>query len=310
MKLQAALAVATLACSWQDEPSPSPNIAPRVRVLGTDMRFVEGPVWLETESALIFSDIPSKVLMRWTEASGVTRWRTVEHPNGNALDVDGTLLTCSHGDRAILAHIGEDRVDTAAPPFEPIIESFESKRFNSPNDLAVQSDGVIWFTDPPWGLVDQTEGRELPGNWVFRFDRSSGDLRPVLKDRAMPNGIALSPDEKHLYVADTGAHRSHPDGEFSEHTATLSAYALENGDLRSTEPVWRVETVCDGMCVAEDGRIFATGRKGLTIWSYEGKPLGEIELPEQPANVCIGGEDGDTLFVTARTSLYAVDGAL
>ena len=305
MKLVIASTVAVLACSNQE--GLGTNTAPKVRELGSDMGFVEGPVWVPEMSALVFSDIPNKALMRWTEEGGVKTWRSLEHPNGNALDIDGALLTCSHGDRAILRHTGGEPPDDIT---EPIVQNFEGDRFNSPNDLAVQSDGVIWFTDPPWGLAKQSNGRELPGNWVFRFDRESGDLRVVLKDRAMPNGIALSPDETRLYVADTGAHPSHPSGAFSEHPATLSAYKLAKGELTSTEPEWRVETVCDGMCVADDGRIFATGRDGLTIWSPEGEPLGEVEIPEQPANVCIGGKDGKTLFVTARTSLYAVDGAL
>ncbi len=264
--------------------------------LASGMDFCEGPVWRADSKDLILSDIPGKTLMRWSEAEGLTDWMELDGPNGNALDVDGELLTCVHGARTVVRH-GPDG------PL-PLFQGLGGRRLNSPNDLTVQSDGVLWFTDPPWGLERQRVGRELPGNWVYRLDRRSGDLRAVLKDHSMPNGIALSPGEDRLYVADTGGHPSHPDAGLHGRPATITAYRLEGGELASPEPVWQIETLCDGMCVDGAGRIFATGQDGVTAWGPDGGYLGLIPVPERPSNVCLGGPSGQTLFITARTSLY------
>lgn len=268
---------------------------PATRLAG-GMKFCEGPVWRPATADLILSDIPAKTLMRWSEADGLSAWLELDGPNGNILDVDGSLLTCVHGERTVVHH-GPDGA-------RPLFDDFEGKKLSSPNDLVVQSDGVLWFTDPPWGLENQRMGRELPLNWVFRLDRRSGELRPVLGSHSMPNGIALSPDEGYLYVADTGGHPSHPDPKFHSGPATVTAYRLEGGELVSTEPVWQIETLCDGMCVDSAGRIFATGEDGVTVWGPLGGYLGLIPVPEKPANVCLGGLKGQTLFITARTSLY------
>ena len=290
---------AALSCAGaasQTEPLRAFGEAPAATQLASGMGFCEGPVWRPDTGDLILSDIPGKALMRWSEADGLTRWLELEHPNGNALDPDGRLLTCVHGTRTVVLH-GSDSPQS-------LFEGLDGRRLNSPNDLAVQSDGVLWFTDPPWGLARQREGRELPGNWVFRLDRRTGDLRPVLRDHSMPNGIALSPDEDRLYVADTGGHPSHPDPSFHDRVATISAYPLVGGELVSAVPVWQIETRCDGMCVDGHGRIFATGHDGITVWTPDGGYLGLVPVPEGPSNVCLGGPDGETLFITARTSLY------
>lgn len=278
-------------------PDAVPSEAVVEKIAG-GMAFIEGPVWLPDEQVLVFSDIPNAVLMQWSEDGGLTEFRDAEQPNGNLLDLEGRLLTCQHAGRNII------RTETDGS-ITVIADRFEGKRFNSPNDVAVQSDGTLWFTDPPWGLENQTEGRELEGNWVFHLDPSTGAIETVIRDLAMPNGIALSPDERTLYVADTGGHPSHPDPGLRDLPATLSAYALgEDGELEP-DPVWRVETMCDGMCVDEQGNIYATG-SSVTVWRPDGTQLATIEVPEQPANVCFGGEDWRTLFITARTSLYRV----
>lgn len=268
--------------------------------LATGMGFTEGPVWLPRQNKLVFSDIPAARLMQWQKEHGVSVFRESANPNGNALDEKGRLLTCQHGARNIV----RSEVDGG---HTVIADRFDGKRLNSPNDLAVQSDGVIWFTDPPWGLPRQTEGKELDGHWVLRFVPTTGKLHPVLRELAMPNGIALSPDERRLYVADTGGHPSHPNPDFRDRPATVSAYRIDGGGIISpATPVWSVNLPCDGMCVDERGNIYTTGRDRITILRPTGVVLGEIPVPENPANVCFGGDDFRTLFITARTSLYAI----
>ncbi|MEM9383318.1 MAG: SMP-30/gluconolactonase/LRE family protein [Planctomycetota bacterium] len=296
--LGSAVALLATACAATSGP-PVPEGA-TVRRLATDMGFTEGPVWLADREAVVFSDIPNARLMLWSDADGLSVYRESENANGNALDGGGRLLSCQHGARNIVREEADGALTV-------LVDRFMGKRLNSPNDVAVQADGVLWFTDPPWGLTDQREGKELPGHWVFRFDERRGDLRLALNDLAMPNGIALSPDESRLYVADTGGHPSHPDPRVRDLPATLSAYALEGGEMVSTRPVWRVETRCDGMCVDAKGNVYATGDGAVTIWSRGGEPVGEIPIPEVPANCCFGGPSGRTLFVTARTSLYAIE---
>lgn len=273
---------------------------PKVRKLADGLQFTEGPVWLPKDRALVFSDIPQSKLFRWSATSGLSVYREdSKNTNGNLLDLDGRLLSCRHGTR--------DLIRTEADGTNQVLAShFDGKRLNSPNDVTIQSDGTLWFTDPPWGLDKQTEGKELDGHWVFRLD-AEGRLDVVLKDHVMPNGIALSPDEDRLYVADTGGHRSHPDPAVHGRPATITAYAIDDeGDLVS-DPVWTIETRCDGMCIDTRGRLYATGESGITIWTADGEAAGEIPTPEQPANACFGGEAYSTLFITARTSLYCVD---
>lgn len=299
MRVLPALLVLTSCAPLAERALELPTPVGEVRRLATDMQFTEGPVWLPAEGALVFSDIPRGELLRWTPDTGVELLRRCANPNGNALDLDGRLLTCLHGERR-LVRWEEDGSQTV------LAERYGEQRLNSPNDLAVQSDGTLWFTDPPWGLAGQREGKELGGHWVFRRD-PDGTLAAVLRDRAMPNGIALSPDETMLYVADTGGHPSHPDPDVRDVPATVTAWAIDDANALSAEPLWTVPTRCDGMCVDEKGFVYTTAQTGLVILSPAGEVIGSIDLPEAPANVCFGGADGRTLFVTARTSLYAVD---
>lgn len=283
-------------------PDLAPLLVPAARVerLATDMGFTEGPVWLPEEQGLVFSDIPASKLMRWTAADGVALFRESDHSNGNVLDLEGRLVSCQHGARNLIRY----EKDGAAVV---LAERFEGKRFNSPNDVAVKSDGSLWFTDPPWGLTDLTEGKEQAGHFVFRLDPVTGGVTAVIKGLAMPNGIAFSPDESRLYVADTGGHPSHPDEGVRGRPATVSAYEVRADGTLSSEPVWRVATRCDGMCVDVKGNVYTTEGKGVTVLSPDGTVRGTIEVPEAPANVCFGGADFKTLFITARTSLYSIE---
>ena len=288
-------------CVPADEPSgPLPAPGAEARQLATGMGFTEGPVWLPEQRILVFSDIPNSRLMQWSEDGGLAVFREAEAPNGNLLDLEGRLLTCQHGARNIVRTERDGSITVLA-------DRFEGRRFNSPNDVAVKSDGTLWFTDPPWGLANLTEGKELDGNWVYRLNPATGEITVVIRDLAMPNGIAFSPDETRLYVADTGGLLTAPGFEHHDAPATLSAYEVVADRKVGAQPVWRVETICDGMCVDEQGDIYATGDTGVTVWSPQGVLLRTIVVPEVPANVCFGGPDFKTLFITARTSLYAVE---
>lgn len=280
---------------------PVPKDA-ELRTLADGLGFLEGPVWVPSQNALVFSDIPGKKLMRWSEADGVTVLTAADHPNGAVLDVDGTILSCEHGSRSIV-HRSPETGELLAV----VVERPAGERFNSPNDLALHSSGMIWFTDPPWGLPRQTEGRELPGNYVYRWDPASEEASVVFTHFSMPNGIALSPQESLLYVSDTGGHPSHPEESLRKGPATVTAYRIAEGRLAEPEPVWRRETRSDGMCVDALGRLYLTGSPGVTIWGPDGRRIGEIAVPGSTTNVCFGGTDGTTLFVTAGKALFAMD---
>lgn len=271
-------------------------IAPgeRVRKLAGGMAFTEGPVWMPATRRVVFSDIPSSRLMQWSEAGGLAVFRESEAANGNILDLDGRLVTCQHAGRNVVRTGTDGTVAVLAA-------GFDGKRFNSPNDAAVRSDGTLWFTDPPWGL--EGEG-DYPGHWVFRLDPATGDVEPVVKDLAMPNGIVFSTDERRLYVADTGGTPRHPDRALRAKRAAIHCYAVDE-DGRLGAELFRIDHGSDGMCVDVRGNLYTTAG-AIEVHDADGQPVGSIDVPEQPANCAFGGDDMQTLFITARTSLYAV----
>ena len=252
------------------------------------LNFTEGPVWLD--GALVFSDIPASELKRWTRREGLTTFRAPsDHANGNTLDRQGRLVTCEHGTRRVTRTERDGRVTALG-------DRFEGKRFNSPNDVVVKSDGSVWFTDPPYGLP-VGEPREMEKNCVFRLDHDSDSVRIAVSDLDMPNGLCFSPDEKRLYIADSGnphhvrCYDVKPDG------------ALAGGSVFCTiEP-----GVPDGIRCDERGNLWSTAGDGLHVYSPDGKRIGRILFPETPSNCCFGGADGKMLFVTARTSVYAIE---
>jgi len=292
--LALACLVAT-SCSRQELPA-----APTVRLLATDMSFVEGPVWLTDQQTLVFSDIPAKRLMQWSETDGLAVFRQSPAPNGNALDSKGRLLSCRHDTRDIVRTESDGSLAV-------VVDRYRGARLNSPNDLAVHPDGSIWFTDPPWGLAEQKNGREIAWNGVYRFDPASGKMDLLLDHHSMPNGIALSSDASTLYLADTGGHPSHPDASKHDLPPVFTAYAIDASGSLIAEPLWTVATRCDGMAIDSAGLIYTTSPEGIVVISPEGEIVERIALPESPANCTFGGANGRTLFVTARTSLYAIE---
>ena len=285
------------ACRSATPPPAAPELRDvQVRKLAGGMGFTEGPIWIGREGVLVFSDIPECKLMRWSEERGLEVHADAAHPNGNLLDLEGRLLTCQHGDRNLIRHERDGSRTVLA-------SHHEGKRLNSPNDLTLHSDGTLWFTDPPWGLKGQTEGKEQPGNHVYRLD-PDGTITAVLTNLAMPNGIALAIDERTLYVADTGALPRLNDGVGTP--AKVRAYRVHPDKELDPEPLWEIETRCDGMCLDANGNLYTTGAN-VNVFRPDGTPIGSLAVPETPANVCFGGPETRTLFITARTSLYAAE---
>ncbi len=274
--------------------------APIARIAG-GLGFTEGPVW--RDSHLLFSDIPNKRIVRWRrlpEGPELTTYAT-GMSNGLTLDRQGRVLAAEHDGRRVVC-VAEDGACTA------LAEQFQDKRLNSPNDIVVKSDGVIYFTDPPYAIQPSTPGmprpegwwtrpipgKEQPCNGVYRLTPDGG-LSLLVDDFALPNGLAFSPDESVLYIDDS-AHKHirafdvQPDGRLSNSRMVLDMASDELG-------------VPDGLKVGRQGHVFCTGPSGVWVCRPNGELLGRIILPELPANLA-WGEDGSVLFFTARTSVY------
>ncbi|RLS52309.1 MAG: SMP-30/gluconolactonase/LRE family protein [Planctomycetota bacterium] len=276
--------------------SPASLVAPGAQVtkLAGEMKFTEGPVWIPSAKKLVFSDIPNSQLMQWSEKDGLSVYRASEQANGNILDLEGRIISCQHAARNLI-RIESDGTTTV------LADKWDGKRFNSPNDVTVRSDGSLWFTDPPWGLMGDAE---IPGHWVFRLDPKTGQVEPVVKDLAMPNGILFSPDETRLYVADTGGHARHPDPAFHKLPAGVHCYAVDlQGKLG--KKLFTIPEGSDGMALDVQGNLYTT-HGGINVYNADGQLLQRIAVPEGPANCTFGGEDLKTLFITARTSLYSI----
>jgi gluconolactonase len=264
--------------------------AAQVRKLAGDMKFTEGPVWLSRDGGfLVFSDIPADELKRWSAKDGLATFRKPsQNANGNLLDREGRMISCEHSGRRLSILESDGTLGT-------LVDKFEGKAFNSPNDVAVAADGAVYFTDPDYGL--RGKPGEIGGNWVFRFDPKTKTIRVLVKDFDKPNGIAFSPNGRRLYIADSGKPRHirvfdvEADGGFSNSRVFCT---LEQG-------------VPDGIRCDADGRVWSSAGDGVRIYDTSGKLLGTIPVPEVPANLCFGGADRKTLFITARTSLYAID---
>ncbi len=258
----------------------------KVAQIGTGYKFTEGPVWLPTKKILVFSDIPNSVHMQWDPDEGDSKLREVEATNGNLLDLEGNLLSCQHAGRNVIRW-------KADGSHEVLASEYKGKKLNSPNDLAIRSDGSIWFTDPTYGLGRSKEKQEIDGQNVYRLDPKSGAVTLVYAGFDMPNGIAFSPDEKRVYISDTGK------------VGKIRAFDIKDDNTLS-EVVFELDVRCDGMCIDVKGNIYTTSTGGLHVFDKSGKKLGVIKTPEHPANVCFGGVDYNYLYITARTSLYQI----
>jgi gluconolactonase len=264
------------------------------------------------EGYLVFSDIPASKLMKW-DGKELCVFRAESHnSNGNTRDREGRLITCEHTARRVTRTEKDGSITVLA-------DKFEGKKFNSPNDVVVKSDGTIWFTDPTYGLP-KGEAQELSAKFLFCHDTESKVTKAFPLNFDQPNGLCFSPDEKLLYVADSGkphhirvfevalAPRATVDGIKSDGTPV--------GAVRQRPGVWELRNgkifcvidkgVPDGIRCDEKGNIWSSAGDGVQIFSPDGMLIQRIEVPESPANLCFGGLAGRTLFITARTSLYAI----
>jgi len=272
-------------------------------VLYTGCRWAEGPVWFDDMQCLLWSDIPNQRILRWAAdmAAGgnVTTFRQPSNfSNGQTRDRQGRLVTCEHGLRRV------SRTE-ACGSVTVLADSFQGKRLNSPNDVVVQSDGSIWFTDPTYGILSDYEGYraapEQPVHGVYRVDGISGEISLVADDFCQPNGLAFSPDERRLYIADSGA--SH-DGSKPRH---IRAFDVQSDKLTRDRVFAVIDAgIPDGIRTDLAGNLWSSAADGVHCFAPDGHRLGKILVPEAVANLTFGGPRRNRLFITATTSLYAI----
>ncbi|SHI67510.1 gluconolactonase [Roseomonas rosea] len=275
-----------------------------VERLHTGCRWAEGPVWFGAWRSLLWSDVPSDRILRWDEVTGqVTPFRAPSNnANGNTRDREGRLVTCEHGGDSGGRRVTRTEHDGA---ITVLLDSFEGKRLNSPNDVVVKSDGSIWFTDPPFGILGHYQGvkapQELPER-VYRIDGATGRATVVADDVSGPNGLAFSPDESRLYVIES---RSRP--------RTIRVFDVEGDRLRNGRVLLEAGAgTPDGFRVDVDGNLWCgwgmgdPELDGVRVFNPSGQPIGHIALPERCANLCFGGRHRNRLFMAASHSLYAL----
>ena len=280
----------------------------RLTQVATGATWSEGPCWIPDAGVLRWSDIHGDRILQFTPSAGdpvrgqMSEYRTgVEFTNGRTWHPEGYVVQCSHGLRRVEA----DRGGTV----EPLVDSWDGVRLNSPNDVVVDDDGSIWFTDPHYGLTSPGEGHpgemEYGACYVFRFDPASGRLDPVVTDMEEPNGLAFSADGATLYVSDSSSVRR-PEGGSNRHVRTYRV-ERDDGAVRCIDGRSLFEIpagIPDGLRVDESGRIWCSAADGVHVYTPEGKHLGHLAVPEVVANLCFGGEDGRDLYISATTSIY------
>jgi gluconolactonase len=260
----------------------------------------EGPVWFQEQQCLLWSDIPNNRMLRWSATEGVQTFRQPSNfSNGNYRDLEGRLITCEHGLRRVSRTEPDGSIVT-------IVDRYQGKRLNSPNDLVCKSDGTIWFTDPPYGIISNYEGyqadQEQDGCYVFHYDPQTAELTVVADDFVRPNGLAFSPDESLLYITDTsGSH----DPRGHHH---IRVFRVEEGKRLVYGRVFAEVSpgFADGLRIDEQGWIYTSSWDSIQVYTPEGEHLGKILVPEKIANCTFGGLERNRLFIAASTSVYAI----
>jgi gluconolactonase len=277
-----------------------------VERLYTGTRWAEGPVWCADGRYLLFSDIPNNRMLRWLEETGeVSVFRSPSnYSNGNCRDRQGRLITCEHDTRRVTRTEYDGTITV-------LMDRFQDKRLNAPNDLAVHSDGAIWFSDPGYGIMSNYEGHkapfELPAN-VYRLDPKTGEATVVATDMDKPNGLCFSPDEKRLYIVDTGIPKRAGDPRPIRVYDVVDGVRLKNGRMFANMSPGS----SDGIRCDVDGNVWSAagwaeeGYNGVHVFASDGTLIGKIHLPEACANLCFGGAKKNRLFMAASQSLYAI----
>lgn len=267
--------------------------------LAGGFRWIEGLVWMGDANCLLFQDLPRDRTMRWIEDSGVSVYRAPSgYANGQARDRQGRLIACSHRERCLF-RTELDGVVTR------LVDRHNGKRLNAPNDIVVKSDGSIWFTDPLYGIQSDYEGgrqiSEQPPA-LYRFDPGTGRIAVMAGDFDGPNGLAFSPDEKCLYVAETGDQTTHNPRQY------IRAFDVTaDGDLSDGKIFHQIEPgYADGLCVDEDGNVWSSAADGVHCIAPDGKLLGKILVPYRVSNLTFGGLHRNRLFIGGSHTLYAI----
>ncbi|SNB60735.1 gluconolactonase [Arboricoccus pini] len=277
----------------------------RLLKLFTGCAWAEGPVYFRDQDVLLWSDIPNNRILRFTpDQSGLQGSVSVyrqpsNYANGNTRDREGRLISCEHGGRRVSRTEYDGKITVIA-------DNSQGKRLNSPNDVVVKSDGTIWFTDPPYGHKSDLEGHkgesEIGANYVYRFDPRTDRLEVVADDFTNPNGLAFSPDEKTLYIADTGKSFD-PNGPLHiRRFAVSETNALSGGEVFAAPDVG----ASDGFRCDTEGNVWTSAGDGVHVFNPAGALLGKILVPEVVANITFGGFKRNRLYICATTSLYAI----
>lgn len=269
-----------------------------VKQLATGFDWAEGPVWMGDANCLLFSDIPNNRIMRWSPDTGLSIYREPSnYSNGHTRDQQGRLISCEHGARRVTRTEHDGSISVIA-------DSFEGKRFNSPNDVVVKSDGTIWFTDPHYGIMTNYEGyqaeEELPCQ-VYRFEPATGKISAIVTDMNCPNGLAFSIDETKLYVVDTGRM-------FSDDKQHIKVYDIAADGSASNGAIFhKVDAgISDGIRLDTEGNVWSSAGDGVHCINPSGRLLGKILVPEVVSNICFGGRAKHVLYITATTSMYKI----
>ena len=277
------------------------NTSATLERLATGCRWAEGPAYFPAGRYLVWSDVPNDRILRWDESDGhVSEFRSpAGYTNGHTVDRQGRLVSCEHLARRVTRTDIDGTITVLA-------DRYQGQRLNSPNDVVVRSDGSVWFTDPSYGIDHDYEGmrqeRELDGCHVYRIDPDTSEVSRVAEDFARPNGLAFSPDESRLYIADSGATHD-PDG--PRHIRTFDV--VDGQTLSGGEVLAVCEAgIFDGFRFDEAGRLWTSAGDGVQCFETDGTLIGKIRVPERVSNVCFGGPHRNRLFITATTSLYSI----
>ena len=267
--------------------------------LASGFRWIEGLVWMGDADCLLFQDLPRNRTMRWIEDAGISTYRCPSHyANGQCRDRQGRLISCSHRERCLF----RTELDGT---LTRLVDRHDGRRLNSPNDVAVKSDGSIWFTDPLYGIQSDYEGGRQASEQppaLYRFDPGNGNINLMAGDFDGPNGLAFSPDETRLYVAETGDQTTDNPKQYIRVFDVASDGGLSGGGIfHKIEPGY-----ADGLCMDEEGNLWSSAADGVHCIDPDGRLLGKIRVPYRVSNLTFGGPFRNRLFIGGSHTLYAI----